>query len=287
MTDPELYQFLDDSSEPPEPEPLDDLMKQKADVIVLPTVSVTVWAIGAIIAYIGAQAVYTNTISEFETILDHALGRGADWSWAEAHNEPTVQADHLTESLKRVAYRSEDSDFYSITGNDYLRFLSMTSPLTIIDPKKLKDLMDGKVTPWGRFAREYFAALQVASVQARHLSLDESSQGLCLKATVTSIGTPKVPYSGRSRARGPINVIPAAILASLKATVRCGMYDSSIMDFINSYAKVSGMRGSTFDIFISHTLKTASLLSKYVGVCQLPPQIEVSLDAGDCIDGPI
>jgi len=38
------------------------------------------------------------------------------------------------------------------------------------------------------------------------------------------------------------------------------------------------------DIFISHMLKTAKLLHKYVDVCQMPPKIVVNFDQGDCHD---
>ena len=125
--DPALNSFLDDVSGPPEPMPFDDLMKEKADVIVLPSISVMVWAVGAIVVYIGAQTVYSNTIDDFEILLSEAFGQPTDWSWAESTGEPADQAAHLTESLKRVVYRSEESDFYSVTGNDYLRFLNTTT----------------------------------------------------------------------------------------------------------------------------------------------------------------
>jgi len=171
-----------------------------------------------------------------------------------------------------------------VTGNDYLRFLSMTSPATILDPEALKDLLDGKVRPWGRYAREYFAALQVASTQARHLTSGNEGQGLCARATVSTVAPPHAPYTGMARARGAIDIIPAVVLASLKATVRCGMYDTDIREFIYGYFDVSDQRDSTVDIFISHSLKTAKLLFDYVEVCQLPPQIEIDLDGGECFD---
>lgn len=282
--DPALNSFLDDVSGPPEPMPFDDLMKEKADVIVLPSISVMVWAVGAIVVYIGAQSVYSNTIEDFEILLGEAFGQPTDWSWAESTGEPADQASHLTESLKRVAYRSEESDFYSVTGNDYLRFLNTTSPIHIMDPKALKDLLDGKVRPWGQYAREYFAALQVASTQARHLTQDHVGHGLCARATVTSLSEARTPYTGMARARNQVDIIPAVILASLKATVRCGMYDTGVREFVYGYFDVNGTRGSTVDIFISHSLKTAKLLFKYVDVCQLPPKIEIDLDGGDCVD---
>ncbi len=282
--DPALAAFLDDTSGPPEPRPLDTFMRMKADVIALPAISVTVWALGALMVYIGGQQVFNNTISDFEAVLNAALGQSADWSWAEQYDEPLSQADHLTDSLALVSYRSEDSDFYAVTGNDYLRFLTMVSPTTIIDPGKLRELLDGKIRPWGRFAREYFAALQVASVQARHLSDEQVGQGLCVRATVHSIGESPTPYVGLARARGHIDVIPAAVLASLRATMRCGMYDTGVREYVYSFYKVSGSRGTLMDIFISHTLKSAKLLHKYVDVCQMPPKVEVTFDTGDCHD---
>jgi hypothetical protein len=284
LDDEALLGFLDETSGPPEPQPFDDLMREKADVIVLPTISVTVWAVGALMVYIGAQQVFSNTISDFELVLGDALGQSADWSWAEETNEVFNQASHLTESLGRVAYRSEESDFYSVTGNDYIRFLNMVSPSTIINPNKLKELLDGKIRPWGRYAKEYFAALQVASVQARHLSNTQAGQGLCARATVQSLGVTPVPYTGFARAKGAIDIIPAVVLASLKATIRCGMYDTGIREFVYSYFNVKGTRGTLADIFISHSLKSAKLLFKYVDVCQMPPTIVVDIDGGDCHD---
>ena len=259
-------------------------MRLKADVIALPAISVTVWAVGALIVYIGSQTVFTNTIEDFETVLDMALGRAADWSWAEETGETLEQAEHLTASLNRVAYRSETSDFYSVTGNDYIRFLNMVSPIAILQPGKLAELMDGKVRPWGQYAKEFFGTLQVASVQARHLALDDTARGLCARATVNSLGQPPVPYVAMARSRGAIDIIPALVLASVKATIRCGMYDSGVRDFIYSYYNVNGSRGLVADIFISHMLKTAKLLHKYVDVCQMPPKLEVVPDGGDCHD---
>tara|TARA_B100001093_G_scaffold519538_1_gene609018 strand:+ start:1757 stop:2731 length:975 start_codon:yes stop_codon:yes gene_type:complete len=284
ISSPELSGFLDDTSGPPEPRDSDQMMRLKSDVIVLPAISVTVWAIGALIVYIGTQTVFTNTIEDFEVVLDMALGNGADWDWAEANEEPLEQADHLTESLNRVAYRSETSDFYSITGNDYIRFLNMVSPIAIVDPGKLRDLMDGKVRPWGRYATDFFKALQIASIQARRLAVDDTARGLCARATVYSRTEPRVPYVAMARSRGAIDVIPALVLASVKSTIRCGMYDSNVRDFIYGYYNVNGPRGQLADIFITHMLKTVRLLHKYVDVCQMPPKLEVTLDAGDCHD---
>ena len=284
ITSPELSGFLDDTSGPPEPRASDQMMRMKADVIALPAISVTVWAIGALIVYIGSTAVFNNTIEDFENVLDMALGNGADWDWAEANDEPLEQADHLTDSLNRVAYRSETSDFYSITGNDYIRFLNMVSPITILNPGKLRDLMDGKIRPWGQYATDFFKALQVASVQARRLALDDTARGLCARATVYSRTEPRVPYLGMARSRGAVDIIPALVLASVKSTIRCGMYDSNVRDFIYGYYNVNGERGRLADIFITHMLKTVQLLHKYVDVCQMPPKLEVTLDGGDCHD---
>ncbi len=287
--DPALAGFLDDTGYPAEPKPIDDFMRGKADVIALPAISVTVWAIGALMVYIGGQAVLNNTIEDFEIVLNQALGRGADWSWAEEADEVLNQADHLTDSLNRIAYRSEESDFYSINGNDYIRFLNMVSAIHIVDPAKLRDLLDGKVRPWGQYAREYFKALQVASVQARHLTTEgnQEAEGLCARATVYSLTEPRVPYLGLARARGTLDIIPAMVLASVKATIRCGMYDTGVREFIYGYYNVSGSRGLVADIFISHMLKSAKLLHKYVDVCQMPPKMVVDFDSGDCHDATI
>ena len=124
-----------------------------------------------------------------------------------------------------------------------------------MNPQKLKDLLDGKVRPWGRYAKDYFAALQVASVQARHLASGNTAQGLCARATVHALNEAQTPYVGLAKARGSVDIIPAVVLASLKATMRCGMYDSGIREFVYGYFKVKGSRASLPDIFISHSLK--------------------------------
>ncbi len=280
----ELEAFLNDTSGPPEPMPYDEAMRGKADVIALPTISVAVWAIGAIIVYMGGQTIFSNTIEDFETVLQMALGQSADWDWAQEYDEPLEQADHLTEQLNRIAYRSADSSFYSINGNDYLRFLSMTSPITLLDPQKLKDLVDGKIRPWDQYAREYFKALQIASVKARRLALDDTARGLCVRATVYSKDETPIPYLGMARSRGAIDVVPAAVFASMKASMRCGMYDSNIREFVYSYFNVNGPRSQIPDIFITHIMKTARLIYKYVDTCQMPPELQVDPDGGDCHD---
>ena len=123
-----------------------------------------------------------------------------------------------------------------------------------------------------------------ASVQARHLANDNVGQGLCARAAVYALDANRTRYIGLARATGAVDVIPAVILASLKATMRCGMYDSGIREFIYSYFNVKGSRASLPDLFISHSLKTAKLLFKYVDVCQMPPEIVINLDGGDCHD---
>ena len=82
-------------------------------------------------------------------------------------------------------------------------------------------------------------------------------------------------------------MIPAAVFASLKATMRCGMYDAEIREFVYSYYNVDGPRASLPDIFISHMLKTARLIYRYAETCQLPPNVQVTPDAGDCHDATI
>ena len=283
-TDPGLEAFLNDTGGPAEPRESDALMKGKADVLVLPAISVTVWAVGALLVYIGTTEVFSNTIQDFQTVLDTAFGGSADWDWAEEMEEPLNQADHLTESLNRIAYRSETSDFYSVNGNDYLRFLNMVDAITFIDPRKLNDLLDGKVRPWGQFVKDYFASLQVASMHARHLSQEQDGAGLCARATVTSRIPPFESYVGLAQAKGPIDVIPAVIFASFKATMRCGMYDSDIREYIYSYFDVGGPLDALPDVFISQMLKSASLLYKIVDKCEIPPKIVVDMDGGDCFD---
>ncbi len=279
-----MQSFLDDTGGPPEPLPTDELMKGKADAIVLPTISVSVWLVGALIVYIGTQEVFHNTIEDFETVLQAAFGWGANWDWAEGIDEPSEQALHLSEALNRIAYRSETSDFYSLNGNDYLRLLNMTSPISILNPDKLKDLVDGKVRPWGQYAKEYFAALQVASMHARHLANGKESQGLCARATITSKSEPFENYYGRARATCAADIIPAIVFASVKATIRCGMWDSEIREYVHGYYSVGGPMDALPDIFMSHILKSAKLIYMYVDSCQMPPKILVDLDSDDCHD---
>ena len=71
---------------------------------------------------------------------------------------------------------------------------------------------------------------------------------------------------------------------TLKATIRCGMYDTGVREFVYSYFNVKRARGTLADIFISHSLKSAKLLFKYVDACQMPPTILVDIDTGDCND---
>ena len=126
--------------------------------------------------------------------------------------------------------------------------------------------------------------MQVASVQARHLVVDDTGRGLCARAVIHSKAETPIPYTGLARATGIGDVIPAAVLASLKATLRCGMYDTDIREFVYSYFNVSGPLDAIPDIFFSHMLKTAKLLYKYSDTCQLPPKITVDVDGGDCHD---
>ena len=124
-------------------------------------------------------------------------------------------------------------------------------------------------------------ALQALSMQSR--VEDAAANGYCVTAEVKTIKD-QVPYHGVAQARNQMEIIPAAVLASLKATTRCGLYDSNIRDFVHGYFKVKGVRGAPIDIFISHTLRTAKLLYKYVDVCQLPPRLTLEPNVGTCID---
>jgi len=282
--DESLEAFVTDSGGPPEPRPEDKAMKGKADVIALPAISVAVWAMGAIVVYIAGQEIFKNTIQDFEIVMEMAFGTSeADWEWAEQVGEPQDQAEHLTESLNRIAYRSEGSDFYSVNGNDYLRFLSMTSAIQIQDNETLMDLIHGEVRPLGKFAQQFFGALQVVSAQSRNLAENASGTGLCARATVTSLTEPYEDYIGLARASGPVDIIPAVVLASFRATIRCGMYDTDVRDYVYGYTNVDVL-DSIPNTFISQMLKSAGLLYKYVGVCKLPPAIQVTLDQNDCHD---
>ena len=282
--DPLLESFLNDSGAPAEPRDSDTLMKGKADVVVLPTISVAVWAVGALVVYIGATQVFSNTFEDFQNVLDMAFGQSADWEWAEQNDEPLEQADHLTESLNRIAYRAEGSTFYSVNGNDYLRVLNMTDAIAEGDDERLDALLGGEVLPWGGFVKDYFAALQVASMHARHLAESGTGNQLCARATVYSRSEAREPYVGLARASGPVDVIPAIVFASFKATIRCGMYDADIRDHIGTYFEQSGPLDAIPDVFIAQMLKSAVLLQKIVGSCELPPQVVVDLDGGDCYD---
>ena len=55
---------------PPETTPQDLTLRQKADVIVLPTISVVAWTIGVVVAYMSAQIIYTSTQEDFAYFVD-------------------------------------------------------------------------------------------------------------------------------------------------------------------------------------------------------------------------
>ena len=73
LPDEALETFFDDTSGPPEPTPRDQAMRAKADVIVLPTISVTVWAIGALVVYMGTQEVFRSSLEDLQYVLGQAL----------------------------------------------------------------------------------------------------------------------------------------------------------------------------------------------------------------------
>ena len=265
--------FLMSDDFPPAPREDDRFRKEKADVIVLPTVTLSVWAIGVIAAYVSGVVVYYSNKAEFDQMVGDALaGSQGGWDnldeWLEA--ESHAQAQHVSDSLERVIYRSESSDFYAITGNDYLHFLNATAQIDYLDPRKLKDLLDGKVRPLAGYAREFLTMLRELSVEARHA---DTGAGICMRAQVSRVDNPEVVYMASARANGPSDVIPAALLASLKATVQCGTYDVEIMEYIYGYYEVKGPLSSLTDIFFSHIFRTARLLYMYVDACQLPPQL--------------
>jgi hypothetical protein len=277
----ELNTWLNDNSAPPSTTDQDLIKRQKADVLVLPSITITVWAIGVLIAYIDTQLVYQSDASGMAYLIGQVFGQSSQWKdidWAE---ETTSQAAHIQSSLDLVAYRSPSSDFYAITGNDYIRFLNQAYHSTILDPGELKKLLDGKIRPLGGYAKEYFEALRAASIQSRHF--ENASDGMCVRAEVKSLKG-NVSYFGSAKANNHVNVISAAILASLKATTRCGMYNADIREFVYGFFNVSGQRGAIFDIFISHSLRTARLIYQYVDACQLPPILKVSLEQADCDD---
>ena len=265
--------FLQSSDFPPEPRADDLIRKEKADVIVLPTVTLSVWAIGVIAAYVSGVVVYYSNKAEFDQLVGDALaGSQGGWDniddWLEA--ESYAQAQHVSDSLEQVIYRSETSDFYAVTGNDYLHFLNATAQIEYINPQKLKDLLDGKVRPLAGYAKEFLTMLRELSVEARHA---DTGAGICMRAQVARVDNPGVVYVASARANGPGDVIPAALLASLKATVQCGTYDVDIMDYIYGYYEVKGPLSSLTNIFFSHIFRTARLLYMYVDACQLPPQL--------------
>ena len=273
--------WVTQSDAPPPTTPEDLLKRQKADVIVLPSVSIAVWAIGVLVAYVGTHIVYHSDVGEFSSILGDAFTSSDDWDWVDWETESDLQASHMSASLERVAYRSPDSDFYAYTGNDYLHFLNLANHARILDPGELKEMLDGKIRPFGRYAKEYFNALRKASVRARYQQ--ENPDGLCVISKVHSIPD-KTPYYGLAKATNHIDVIPAAILASIKATTRCGMYNENIRDFVYGFFSVDDVRGTLVDIFLSHGMRSARLLYDYVDVCQLPPSIEVKSDRATCED---
>ncbi|MEE2644669.1 MAG: hypothetical protein VYD19_07020 [Myxococcota bacterium] len=283
VIDPAHLQFIEESSFPPEPQAGDQIRKEKADVIVLPTVSLSVWAIGAIAAYISGVVVYYSSSEDFAYLWNETFGARSD-PWEELDRaaqevESHAQAEHVSTSLEQVIYRSETSDFYALTGNDYLHFMNATAQISYLDPKTLRDLLDGKVRPLAGYAKTYLDQIRQLSMEGRY---ESASDGFCIRAEISRVDNPAVTYMASARAHGATDVIPAAILASLKATIQCGTYDPKIMDFVYGYYEVNGPLGSITDVFISHLFRSVKLLYKYVDTCQLPPKLTMTLNEGSC-----
>ena len=273
-------QWLDGEEAPPETTAQDRVNRSKADVIVLPAVGFTVWTVGVLAAYVSGVMIYLSNSNDFGAILGGAVAQDYDWDDIDWREESTLQADILSTSLDEVVYRSPTSDFYAYTGNDYLHFLNLTAQIRFLNPKDFKDMLDGKVRPWAGYVRGYVDALRSLSIKARH---NYDNGEFCVKAEVRTIDG-NLPYMGLAKAHNQATIIPAAILASLKATTRCGMWDADVRETIEGYFKVSDVYSGFVDTFLSHTMKTAKLLFKYTDACQLPPTISIAPAENNCID---
>lgn len=277
--------FMESVEYAPTPQMDDAARLAKADVIVLPTISLSVYVVGALIAYIGSTMVYESLANEGMSLWDHAwtgdhLGAYEDFlnEPVDLANEAEAQTAQLNQSLAEFAYRSEDPSLPGITGEMYLTTLNAYSHYISIGMDAAQDIINGRVKPLADAPRAFLNELRMASIRSRGM---DSSAGFCIKARVLS--KENVPFVGRTKARGVNDVIRATVLASLKATTRCGLYHEEVMEKVREYATVAD-RFRMLDQFFFHLFVTGKVLYAYAGQCTLPPEIEVLESQVACED---
>lgn len=277
--------FMESVEYAPTPQENDAARLAKADVIVLPTISISVYVVGALIAYIGSTMVYESLANEGMSLWDHAwtgdhLGEYEDFlnGPVDLANEAEAQMEQLNQSLAEYAYRSEDPSLPGITGEMYLTTLNAYSHYISTGMEAAQDIINGRVKPLADAPRAFLNELRMASIRSRGM---DASLGFCIKAKV--LNKENVPFIGRAKARGVSDVIRATVLASLKATTRCGLYHEEVMTQVREYTTVPD-RFRMLDQFFFHLFVTGKVLYAYAGQCTLPPEVEVLESQVACED---
>ncbi len=277
--------FIESVEFAPTPQTDDASRLAKADVIVLPTISLSVYVIGALIAYIGGTVVYESLADEGMALWDHAwtgdhLGDYEDFLNApvDLAQEVEAQMEQLNQSLAEFAYRSDDPSLPGITGEMYLTTLNAYAHYISIGMEAAQDIINGRIKPLADAPRAFLNELRMASSRSRNM---ESSAGFCVKARV--LNKENIPFIGRAKAHGVSDVIRASMLASLKATTRCGFYHEEVMEKVRGYAEVQDQY-RMLDQFFYHLFVTGKVLYAYAGECSLPPELEVLEGQASCED---
>lgn len=277
--------FLESDEYVTAPMPGDQVRLEKADVIVLPTISLSVYVIGALVAYVSGIMIY-------ESVADEGMDLW-DLSWSGDHvgdydyfldepvdlaSEVQAQAEHLSESLATFAYRSEDERLPGVTGQMMINMINAYAHVSNEGLEAAKDILNGRIRPLAEAPRAFINQLRVASSRGRNM---DTKDGLCVKALVKNKNN--IEFVGRAKARGAADVIRAGILAGLKATARCGIYHEEVMEKIRQYANVQN-RYRVIDQLFYHLFVTGQVLYSYAGQCTLPPMIEVLENQDACVD---
>lgn len=289
LIDEESQRFLEGDDYAPTPLEGDRLLLEKADVIVLPTISISVYVIGAIAAYVSGILIYESLPDEGMDLWDSAWSGShmSDYHYLtedaiDLESEVTAQAEQLNRALSEFAYRTTDTPLPGITGEMYITFLNAYASANAsshgISLEEMRENLEGRLKPLAEAPRDFLNSLRIASSRSRTLN---SSAGLCVKARVDD--KEGAPFIGRAKAKGPEDVIRATILASLKATARCGVYHEEVMSQVRKYAEVQGEFRIVDQLFY-HLFVTGQVIYSYAGQCQLPPQVEVLEGQESCAD---
>ena len=276
--------WLNSASYPPSSQDEDLEKRQTQSKMLLPDIQMTVWAVGVITGYIGEHLVYYSDVSTMVSLLVDTLG-DPPWDNFNWETETHDQARDLENHLSLIAYRSVNSDFYAITGNDFVKLLNHAYYAKIMDSVSFNLLITSnsnlseRVQPLVGYAKEYFNDLRRLSIKTRYA--DSETQGVCVRAEVVSFNG-QIPYIGLAKAQNKDDAMPAMVLASLKATVRCGMNQSNIRDFIYEHIQTDQQNKILVDLFLSHMFYVPHLIYQYIDLCQLPPKIIITLNQADC-----